>query len=460
VNAGKNRDKKWNILAFGFERRGYEQLPGTMPGIIEDKRFVLQFERFDTDQRFEAYDGVVLFKGAFEAIHRARTWDDSSYLTVNWDRKALTQRRMELTSLLQKPGFVCFLVDSRFLDYTEEGDTSDSDLAKVILKDFSIYRENFSTAQPSPDGVRPEFGSFLDKYGAAYAYYTTYAAKEIEGMLFPIARTGGRLTGFALADRLFFLPCHTPKAAHLKDFLTVLANALIDCRAKLAFEIPPWLQEFRFPIERQLVAEEKSIQARLAEIRSSLDNYDQFKVCLCQDGPQLVKSVSTVLTKGFGFRLADADDEFIEDRCILGSNLKPEVLVEIKGTTRGVKREHINQADSHRERRNLPADFPSIVIINTHAKESKQLADKDRPIANEQIVHAHKLRVLVLRTLDLVRLYAQKESGTLDSSRLLNLLKSESGWLKASESGFEIVHEVSGDKAASVDSKDPVPKPK
>jgi hypothetical protein len=436
VKPRKSSVEKRKILVFGFDRRGYK-----FAGPKERKHFVLHFEPFNTDHRFDDYDGVILFKGAFEKIGEEEDWSGTHY-SVAHDQLALTQRHMELTRLLRRGGFACFLVDTIFVDSTWDSDavsmdTSSTDLAKVVLNDFFLNRENFSNPEPSPDCIRPEFSAFMEKYGFAYSYYQTYN-KNVEAIITPICKSSSRLTGFALGDSIFFVPCHAPKPAHVEDFVTALAEALIECRAKLAFEIPPWLQELKFPIEKQLLEEEKGIQARLAVIRSSLDVYDRYKACLSQDGERLVRSVSTLLTSGFGFQI-EHPDEYLEDLSILDSDSKPDVLVEIKGTSRGVKREYINQADSHRERRNLPEDFPTVLIINTHAKESTQLADKDRPIPDEQIKHAVKMRVLVLRTLDLVRLFAQKESGTLDPAALLKTLKTESGWLKASESGFEIV---------------------
>ena len=54
--------EKPNILVFGFERHGYQ-----LSDKMVEKHFVLHFESFDTDHRFEEYDGVIMFKSTFKA---------------------------------------------------------------------------------------------------------------------------------------------------------------------------------------------------------------------------------------------------------------------------------------------------------------------------------------------------------------------------------------------------------
>lgn len=125
-----------------------------------------------------------------------------------------------------------------------------------------------------------------------------------------------------------------------------------------------------------------------------------------------------------------AADNFREDISILDANGQLAVLGEIKGKSGGVKREYINQADSHRERAKLPEDFPTLLIINTHTRNTRTLQEKDKEIPSEQVKHAVKMNVLVLRTLDLLNLLALVQKGRVTTADILELLRSNVGWLR------------------------------
>jgi hypothetical protein len=91
-----------------------------------------------------------------------------------------------------------------------------------------------------------------------------------------------------------------------------------------------------------------------------------------------------LLREGFSFKI-NSNDDFREDLKIVDENNHPLVFIEVKGTNSGVKREYVNQADSHRERAGLDSTFPSILVVNTHIKNSKNIQEKDQPIPEDQI---------------------------------------------------------------------------
>ena len=123
---------------------------------------------------------------------------------------------------------------------------------------------------------------------------------------------------------------------------------------------------------------------------------------------------------------------------ILDGESNPLVFTEVKGTTRGVKREHVNQADSHRERAGLSTDFPTVLLINTHTKNSRSIGEKDQDVASEQVAHAVKMRVLIVRTLDLLNLLALLQENLLTKDKILSHLQTDTGWLKVSGKKIEI----------------------
>lgn len=162
-----------------------------------------------------------------------------------------------------------------------------------------------------------------------------------------------------------------------------------------------------------------------------------FKRILTLSAEPLVDAVQELLTDGFGLDI-DATDELREDLKIMSPDGTPSIFVEVKGTNRSVKREHINQADSHRERAELPADFPTVLVVNTHVKGARAIEEKDQEIAAEQVRYASANNILVLRTLDLLRLLELHLRGDLATEMLIEVLKTNVGWLCVREGAIEI----------------------
>ena len=87
------------------------------------------------------------------------------------------------------------------------------------------------------------------------------------------------------------------------------------------------------------------------------------------------------------------EEAFREDLKLLDSTGNTVAFVEVKGASRGVGREQVNQADNHRERAGMSPEFPSLLIVNTNMKAAS-ITDKDQSVASEQIQHAARMNVL------------------------------------------------------------------
>jgi len=189
-----------------------------------------------------------------------------------------------------------------------------------------------------------------------------------------------------------------------------------------------------------LLERQKELEAQLKNNKQREDAFNSFKSILVATGENLVFSVAQVFSEGFGFSV-DTKDELREDLKLLDDNKKPFCLCEIKGTNKGIGREFINQADSHRERAGLSGEFPSILIVNTHIKNARTISEKDQEIAKEQIQHSKKMNILMLRTIDLLFLLNLYKRGSIEKDQLIALMTANSGWLRCNESNYEILVE-------------------
>ena len=167
----------------------------------------------------------------------------------------------------------------------------------------------------------------------------------------------------------------------------------------------------------------------------------RYKSSLFLSGDELAECISEIFSHGFGLSV-DTKDELREDFKVLDCDGEPICLCEVKGTNKGVKREYINQADSHRSRSGFQDDFPALLIINTNIKNSRTITEKNQKVAKEQIQHAVKMNILIIRTLDLLELLKIYLNRQLSVEDIIKLLCNNKGWLKVNNAKYEVIHDV------------------
>jgi hypothetical protein len=286
---------------------------------------------------------------------------------------------------------------------------------------------------------RNEFQSFFELYSAANSYFKN----NNESLdLRILAEVEHYIVSMVLWNERFFIPCLLPEnnKERIAEFFRLLCDALVTTRKKLQVEIPKWANEFRFEEESRIQEKKAGLLEEIRKIDDEINKYERYKRILIFDNDSLVDSVSEVFERGFSLK-TDTYDELKEDLKIIDEKDKPIIFVEIKGVNRGVKREDINQTDSHRERAGLPADFPSILIMNTHIKNSRTLAEKNQDVAKEQVEYANKINVLVLRTYDLLGLLRLHLAKKISQGEVLEILTTKSGWLKVIDQQVQVVTE-------------------
>ncbi len=97
---------------------------------------------------------------------------------------------------------------------------------------------------------------------------------------------------------------------------------------------------------------------------------------------------------------------------------------EIKGINGGLKREHINQVDSHRERLGLPTEIPGLLILNDFSDIDGLQERKAKRFDQVHLGHADKLNIRILRTTTLLEIVVALETERDRGSKLLQLCAS------------------------------------
>lgn len=432
--SGKNEEKErsYNILVYGLEKMGVTALSEA----ITARNFSISFEPFNTSQRFNDYDGVILFQGIFEQFERKPGFYES-YLTHSCKKNELDKRKKEAKLLTKNGGFLCFLLNCKFIDREDGRDFKGSDLTKHHLNYQKFYRSNFGQRIADLHIKSDDFRRFLEIYGAASSYFHHYN-KYIEWRI--LAEVAGKVVGMIIKRNEYFVPILVPdnRPETVKEYFTLLAKGLTSSYNKLQVSLPDWLGKFSFVEEAAMATERGVLERRIKEIDDRYAVLNRYRSVLALSGEDLVASVSEIFIHGFGVAI-DTKDELREDFKLLGENNTTICLCEVKGTNKGVKRQYINQADSHRDRSGFEPDFPTLLIINTHIKNARSVEEKDQEIASEQIKHAVKMNVLVIRTIDLLGLLNIFLSGKVTLQKVEKLILSNAGWLRVSGGQYVVV---------------------
>lgn len=425
------------IFAYGFDAAGFET-PGE-PVIITDIGKI-QFVRLEYPMSLESADGVIIPQGIFEKVQKRPYAFPLEYTDVYVKESLLLDREKQVLNMLREGKWVCFLIGEivdRVTQNQESIDTSGTDLCKKLLNIFLVRRHTIA-GRPVFEVKANEFIKYMHHYGIAKTVLGLSDAERVDIRV--IATAGGHYVGVEFYGKLFFLPFHTTR----RDSFTVtsvvrtVTRAIFDYRQKRIVEIPDWVDEFQFTLEQELKPKINSFLEQANNLQNELQSWREYKAILTTAGDILKGKLIMILERFFQFKI-DPIDEGREDAKIIGEDGSVLVIVEAKGTKKGIKREHINQVDSHRERNELPPSIPGVLFINNEM--SVEGIDKrfETKVPKDQIKHAKKLNILIIRTIDLLFLMRHLENNSKRKDKLKKLLFSGGGWLRAGSKGYQIL---------------------
>lgn len=445
-------EKPLRILVYGIERVGYEfpreeenskvSIAGEEPQfrkVLVPKLHIggnieLVFESFDTKEEFQNYDGVIMFQGIWAKRMVTSDWYDRREYLGDVQNDELQKRKKQLQKLLSKKNsFVGFLVGSLGRD--------DFDLSKDVLNWFDSTYFEAIPERTFVSSTRGELIQYTEKYAVAKTKFTTYTSAETDVLM----KAGGLDVGICFGNNIYFLPCHAPDkdSESAKELFIILGKGITSLHRKKLQELPEWVARFSFTKETATSEHKKELEAQLSVLQSQLEVYSRYKSVLATSSDSLRQAVSFLLKSGFSYDVDDTD-ELREDLKIVkkgkSDSIKILALIETKGVNGNVDREAINQVDSHRDRGGYKDDFPGILIVNTFIKSANSLTKKDKAIEKEQIAHAHKNHILILRTIDLLRALDLVIDDAEMKKKFDDIFMKEDGWLEVKDGNF-VLHQ-------------------
>lgn len=423
----------------GFQEKGFE-IPDGYKVIVGD--FELTFIGVEShDHSLERFDGVIVASGAFETIER-KTNISGAYFKVEYNQAALLRREREVHNLLGKGGWVCAFVDEIVDQVTSSSyrtqDLSEIDLVKKLLNTFDIKRGLIGGGASVLDCKADEFKSYFKNHAAAHTVFT-YFNKDFK----KLGTSGYQTVALACDARAFFLPFHfvASSSIAIERALETAINGVLDYKSKNEIVLPSWLEEIEFVEEKMLITEVSRLRDELAQVEKKAHALKIRKSILTTSGEILVEQVNGILTDFFGLK-TETIEKRIEDLKIIDRQTADLlVAVEIKGVNSGVKREHINQVDSHRERLGVSGEIPGLLIINDNAKTDGTHARWAIEVDKDQIKHALKLNVTVIRTIDLLLFIKALEGQVIENRRkfLMEQISQGGGWLRFVDGSLNLI---------------------
>lgn len=422
------------IYCYGFERAGF-----TVPDspIAIKNIGTVQFVSYSGRERLDNAQGVITLQGLFEKIDRRQG-------KIGFDYEELRLRQHQVVNLLEANGWICFLVGEMvdslpFGRYASESKSFNAtDLCKRILNNFNV--ERLPNAQRAiVDVLDDAFRPFIKDYGIVKTTFHTRYRSDTPNWK-SIARVGDRDAAIQFSNRVFFIPFQSTAtdANACQDIAASLTKAVCDYQAKHNIEIPEWLQEFSFQREVELIEQREFLRDQVVQVENELGMWSNYKAILSTSGELLKEASLPILTQFFGFNV-DPTDEFREDAKLIEADGTVVAVIEFKGTKGGIKREHITQVDSNRERSELPVEVPGILIINNAMAKEGVDQRVQNGVATEQVQLAKALNVMVIRSIDLLYMMKQLESSSMRREELLKLINAGGGWLCADNEGYTIV---------------------
>lgn len=434
VNTHKNRLPE--IIAYGFETYGFEIPENRM---IETERFRIVFISLSDRVNLDSVAGVIIPSGIFEKFQDNSTYI-ARYIDVYCKRDLLLQREKEVFNLINKGGWVCCLVD-KIIDRVQYGtyetkDCSDTDLVKYLLNAFSINRKIFK-GSAIVNSTNDEFNGYIERYGIAKTILQLSYMDQDRKIL---AKMGDTVVGVEFYGSVFFLPFHTTDFSKdsLIAILAELSRALFDYLQKRRADVPDWVNEFSFEAERTINVEIENLLASVNQLQQKLLTFHAYKGVLTQSGDSLKDNVVSILRNFFLLNVTDVED-FKEDALIRDEQGNPSMVIEIKGTKSGIKRKYINQLDSNRKRISLSSTTPGLLIVNDQIGIENIKERYETSVADEQIKHAKKMNILILRTVDLLFLMKSLEEKENRGPYLMKYCQQGGGRLYVTDATIEVI---------------------
>ena len=183
----------------------------------------------------------------------------------------------------------------------------------------------------------------------------------------------------------------------------------------------------------------KELEGEIARLKNQLAVAREAKKILFVSGDELRSEVLRFFTEGLSSPAQRADEagDFWLVAEAVGENW---AFGEIRENADGnVTRANLAEVVIDRSKAGQGDDFPAVLVVNTYFSKTT-MDDRDQAIPGEISRRAAEDNVLVVRTLDLVRLHQKETSGFPGIKEFLEAIRSGGGWFEVNDALSSKVH--------------------
>ena len=196
-------------------------------------------------------------------------------------------------------------------------------------------------------------------------------------------------------------------------------------------EYPAYLDEMEVGDERSLRARIDALTTELGTLNRALEDARRGKRILLIEGEELTNEVVRFLHEDLGLdvtrkaRAADGEELWLPD-----AEGRPWASVQVISSDDGnVTKQDIAHSMLRRVGAGKDEETPVLLVANTF-RTREGLTDRDSAVPPEVVRRAAEDRILVVRTIDLVRLGQRAANGFPAAGQLRDALTSGGGWLE------------------------------
>lgn len=225
---------------------------------------------------------------------------------------------------------------------------------------------------------------------------------------------------------LFVISAYPPSQDE-SGFARRLVPALFSQIEKLQILSIPITDDFIFSKERDLVGVKIDLEQQLDRLTTDITKYQPRKNILFLRDDPLANTLPNWIMENLGIA-TKREEQYLEDFWLTKDD-EGIVICEAKGLSKNVKREHVTQLIGNRQRRDLPDNFPAILVVNTFSTAETVFEKDKQQIPSDVVRWAVRNNILIVRTLDLIRLADLIELEELTQEQVLERLLKSLGWL-------------------------------
>lgn len=172
------------------------------------------------------------------------------------------------------------------------------------------------------------------------------------------------------------------------------------------------------------------LEAEIDRLKQSLEENRKARQVLVLTGGALRDEVVRILASGLRVPTR-ASDQSKEGFWLAAEALNEDwAYGEVREVPAGnVTREQLARVMLNRAETGRGDDFPALLVVNTFC-DKERAEERDQPVPSDVVRRAVEDRILVIRTLDLVRLLQKDQSGFAGVVEFQDAIRNSGGWFE------------------------------